>query len=129
MTSMVDVTFLLLIFFMVTASFSIQSSMDFDGQRREEARTQPNESWDYVTVFISPQNEFRIRTTEKDWHDSPNRHELRIQLAEALLASSRPEELLILAHQDCYHDKVIQAMDTGIELNFRIQVLMTDEEF
>ena len=133
MTPMVDVTFLLLIFFMVTASFTLQKSMDLPTKTQEEPSPNVVEDFEdnpeYVSVFVSPYNEYRIRTSEYDWEDAPNRHELRVRLTDALQAASKPEKMLIMAHADCFHDKVIQAMDIGIELQYKIQVIMTEEEF
>ena len=133
MTPMVDVTFLLLIFFMVTASFVIQMSMDLPTKQQDEPSPNVVEDFEdnpeYVSVFVSPLNEYRIRTSEYDWDDAPNRHELRVKLSDALEAASKPEKMLIMAHSDCFHDKVIQAMDIGIELQYKIQVIMTEDEF
>ena len=133
MTPMVDVTFLLLIFFMVTASFTLQKSMDLPTKTQDEPSPNVVEDFEdnpeYVSVFVSPYNEYRIRTSEYDWEDAPNRHELRVRLTDALQAQSKPEKMLIMAHADCFHDKVIQAMDIGIELQYKIQVIMTEEEF
>lgn len=133
MTPMVDVTFLLLIFFMVTASFVIQMSMDLPTKQQDEPSPNVVEDFEdnpeYVSVFVSPLNEYRIRTSEYDWEDAPNRHELRVKLSDALEAQSKPEKMLIMAHSDCFHDKVIQAMDIGIELQYKIQVIMTEDEF
>ncbi len=133
MTPMVDVTFLLLIFFMVTASFVIQMSMDLPTKQQDEPSPNVVEDFEdnpeYVSVFVSPLNEYRIRTSEYDWEDAPNRHELRVKLSDALEAPSKPEKMLIMAHADCFHDKVIQAMDIGIELQYKIQVIMTEDEF
>ena len=133
MTPMVDVTFLLLIFFMVTASFVLQKSMDLPTKTQDEPSPNVIEDFEdneeYVSVFVSPYNEYRVRTSEYDWEDAPNRHELAVRLRDALEAQSRPEKLLIMAHADCMHDKVIQAMDIGIELQYQIQVIMTEEEF
>ena len=130
---MVDVTFLLLIFFMVTASFVIQMSMDLPTKQQDEPSPNVVEDFEdnpeYVSVFVSPLNEYRIRTSEYDWEDAPNRHELRVKLSDALEAPSKPEKMLIMAHADCFHDKVIQAMDIGIELQYKIQVIMTEDEF
>jgi biopolymer transport protein ExbD len=133
MTPMVDVTFLLLIFFMVTASFTLQKSMDLPTKTQDEPSPNVVEDFEdnpeYVSVFVSSYNEYRIRTSEYDWEDAPNRHELRVRLTDALQAASKPEKMLIMAHADCFHDKVIQAMDIGIELKYKIQVIMTEEEF
>lgn len=133
MTPMVDVTFLLLIFFMVTASFTLQKSMDLPTKTQDEPSPNVVEDFEdnqeYVSVFVSPYNEYRVRTPEYDWEDAPNRHELRVRLADALQGKSKPEKLLIMAHADCTHEKVIQAMDIGIELLYKIQVIMTEEEF
>ena len=132
MTSMVDVTFLLLIFFMVTASFTVQASMDFQTRNPDEpSPTRPlfEDKPEYVSVFVSPDNEYRVQTTENTWTDAPNRHELRVLLKDALAESSKPEQLLIIGHADCLHEKVVQAMDIGTQLSFKIQLQITEELF
>ncbi len=53
MTSMVDVTFLLLVFFMVTASFSIQRSIPMPRQFSDEASVKPSdETPESSSVFV-----------------------------------------------------------------------------
>ncbi|MDB4724337.1 biopolymer transporter ExbD [bacterium] len=133
MTPMVDVVFLLLIFFMVTASFTLQKSMDLPTKTQDEPS--PNvvvdfeDNPEYVSVFVSENNEFRVRTSEYDWEDAPNRHELNVKLRDAKEAVSKPEKMLIMAHAECMHESVVQAMDIGIEHEYKIQVIMTEESF
>ena len=57
MTPMVDVTFLLLIFFMITAAFALQKSIEIPKTATDEASTnvemvEPEDSPDYVTVRV-----------------------------------------------------------------------------
>ena len=93
MTPMVDVTFLLLIFFMVTAAFSLQRSLQVPTPRPDEASTNvqqrdPSEDPDIVTVHVDENNTFRVVTTEWDV-EAPSNHELLIKLREAREGTAR----------------------------------------
>lgn len=130
MTPMVDVTFLLLIFFMVTASFTFQAAMDFRPKASDEASTRTINQVDqppFVTVAITAHNEFRVMTHD-GWVDAPNRHELQLLLSEARTKRLNPEKLLIVAHADCLHQSVVQAMDIAIDLEYKIQIKMSNTD-
>ena len=52
-----------------------------------------------------------------------------MKLRDAKEAVSKPEKMLIMAHAECMHESVVQAMDIGIEHEYKIQVIMTEESF
>ena len=92
MTPMVDVTFLLLIFFMVTAAFSLQRSLQVPTPRPDEPsanvqQRDPSEDPDIVTVHVDENNTFRVVTTQWDV-EAPSKHELLIKLRERGRAAS-----------------------------------------
>ena len=135
MTPMVDVTFLLLIFFMVTAAFSLQKSLQVPTPRPDEASANvqprnPSEDPDTVTVHVDENDLFRVVTT--DWDvEAPSRQELLIRLREASQGNSqgrRPTKLLVMANVEASHGNVITAMDVGSDVGMEQVQLMIVEE-
>ncbi|MEZ6088964.1 MAG: biopolymer transporter ExbD [Pirellulaceae bacterium] len=119
MTPMVDVTFLLLIFFMVTASFSLQKSITMP--REQSDAPSPNqkedeeEDIDLVTVQIDEFNSFTVLAA--DWErEVPGKQNLIRALKEA-----KPESearLKIEVHENAVIEAVVDAMDAGAEVGF-----------
>ena len=136
MTPMVDVTFLLLIFFMVTAAFSLQKSIEQPPVDRSEnaAQAQTIEDLenddDYVIVRIYRDNSIFV-----DDREAPSEQELLIQLREARQgppgsSSPGPSSLLVMADGDCRHETVVMALDAGTEAgmeNVRLTTVDSDE--
>ena len=137
MTPMVDVTFLLLIFFMVTASFSLQKSMQIPTPEKDEASTQhqeqPEEEADVITIRVDQYNTYQVITAD-DEIEAPSEQELLIQLRNARLSGINgvvPNSVIVLANGEARHDKVVFAIDAagevGIE-NVKITTVEDDEE-
>ena len=112
MTPMVDVTFLLLIFFMVTAAFSLQMSLEIpppdpdeaaEMQQQEEINTD-----DSIIIQISKDNTLWV-----DDREAPSEQDLLIKLREALQGDHRPSTLIVMADRECRHEVVVQALDAG----------------
>ena len=137
MTPMVDVTFLLLIFFMVTAAFSLQKSMEVPNPNQEQPSTQAqerpvDENPDFVTVRVDPFNTYRVITV--DWDvEAPSEQELLIKLREARQGNSMnriPTKLLVQAHEEALHERVVAALDAGTEVGMdEVQLMTIQEEF
>ncbi|MBC8869163.1 MAG: biopolymer transporter ExbD [Planctomycetes bacterium] len=135
MTPMVDVTFLLLIFFMVTAAFSMQKSLEIPKPNQDEASTQsvpkePEDDPSYVTVWVDENNTYRVVTTEWD-EEAPSEQELLRKLRQARngdSAGNTPTKLLVKAHGDSLHEKVVSALDAGTEVGMEQVQLMKVEE-
>ncbi len=119
MTPMVDVTFLLLIFFMVTAAFSLQKSLEVPTPDQQENAAESRsleeieEDDDFVVVRIAADN-----TVFVDGIAAPSEQELLLKLREARSGvpgthSTGPSSLLVLAHGDCRHETVVMAIDAG----------------
>ncbi len=109
MTPMVDVTFLLLIFFMVTASFAVQRSLDMPRSSQEtggEIAQEPD-----VVVEVDAYNTFHVLTA--DWErEAPSKHDLLIALNEARQGDHTghlPSRMLVKAHGESLHEKVVDA--------------------
>jgi len=119
MTPMVDVTFLLLIFFMVTAAFSLQKSIEVpppdQQQSAAQARTieELEEDDDFIIVEIRSDNSIFF----PDGSEAPSEQEVLVKLREARGGSgasgSGPSSLLVLADGDCRHETVVMVLDAG----------------
>lgn len=132
MTPMVDVTFLLLIFFMITASFSVQKAI----QRPAELKDQPSQNTiidpekdkDTVTVQVDEFNAYNVLTADGD-SPAGSKQDLIIALSDAHESASRPSKLVIEAHENCIHAAVVAALDAGREANFESFEVTTVEQF
>ncbi|MGQ9503849.1 MAG: ExbD/TolR family protein [Thermogutta sp.] len=119
MTPMVDVVFQLLIFFMMTAAFSLQKSLELPPSSPQDPTAQSmtldeldNES-DFVIVRIDHKNNVTV-----DGEDAPSEQEVLRKLKDAKSGSLRQGEpprtgLLILADPDCHHETVVMVLDAG----------------
>ncbi len=115
LTPMVDMTFLLLIFFMITASFSVQKSMEVPAPTSEKkGAAQEIQSIDdiadsSITVRIDDRNVIYIE-------DEPLPGSQR--LSDALLQkfNAQRNELLLSADEGALHDTVIAVIDAANEI-------------
>ena len=119
MTPMVDVTFLLLIFFMVTASFAMQQSLEFPSSERQEKETAQSRTMedidsrdDYIVVRIDSDNVYHVED-----HETYSRQELLAILRDMKDAKTVglgvPLNLLIIADNSAKHETVVSAIDAG----------------
>jgi biopolymer transport protein ExbD len=117
MTPMVDVTFLLLIFFMVTAAYSLQKSLELPSpdvqEEAAEARTleELEADSDYVIVRIGRDNTVWVNEIE-----APSEQEVLFRLREARAGgpgSPGPSSLLVLADPGARHETVVMVLDAG----------------
>lgn len=112
MTPMVDVTFLLLIFFMVTAAFSLQMSLEIPPPDPDEAaetkQAEELDTDDSIIILISKDNTIWV-----DDREAPSEQDLLIKLREALDGDSPPSTLMVMADRECRHEVVVQALDAG----------------
>ena len=131
MTPMVDVTFLLLIFFMVTAAFTVQKSIEVPKPAAEDPSAQaveqdPDDA-DSVTVEVDEYNTFHVTTL--DWvEEAPSEQDLHILLRRARNAANVPTTLRVEAHGDSLHEKVVAALDAGASTGFQEVQLATIED-
>ncbi len=93
MTPMVDVTFLLLIFFMVTAAFTMQKSFKLPTPKEHAPSTQVAETVDetgVITVRIDEYNTFHVAASHWDEEqEAPSEQELLRRLREAKAGDGR----------------------------------------
>ncbi len=133
MTPMVDCVFQLLIFFMLTASFAVQKSLLVpkptvdDGTPKED----PQENYETVTVRIDPQGHYFISGGElKDEAEASARVELIIKLKQARDVASGPipNKLMVMAHGDAMHERVVEAIDAANDVGMEQVGLKTVED-
>ncbi len=134
MTPMVDVTFLLLIFFMITASFSVQKAIQRPAQREDQASqnvvVDPEKDKDTVTVQVDEFNAYNVITADGD-RVVGSKQDLIVALSDAHEggSSGQPSKLVIEAHENCIHAAVIAALDAGREAKFESFEVTTVEQF
>jgi biopolymer transport protein ExbD len=125
MTPMVDVTFQLLIFFMITAAFALQKAKEIprpDSQEPSSAVVvQEETALDRVTVRIDEFNTFLVINPDGDEEEAPSVQDLYIKLRRAKTGGSTgqvPTKLRVEAHGDSLHERVVAALDAGNETGF-----------
>ena len=121
MTPMVDVTFLLLIFFMITAAFSMQKSFEVptpnDAKQTAAAKTLQDfeNDPDYVVVRVNSEGAYTV-TAAEFVKEVSSRGELLAQLKQARQGNKDnkiPTRMLVVANGEADHEKVVYALDAG----------------
>jgi biopolymer transport protein ExbD len=130
MTPMVDVTFLLLIFFMVTASFSLQKSIQMPRQQSELPSTNndpdPTDEKDPVELEIDENGGFLVLAPE--WEkETPGKQNLISALKEAVGDNRDGMQLNIKVHENAKLQFLVDGMDAGTIAGFAaLQVTEVD---
>lgn len=133
MTPMVDVTFLLLIFFMVTAAFSLQKSYEMpapdDSRPSTSALSLPELEADpqYVIVRIDEYDTFYIGAAAWDMEqEAPSQADLLEKLRSARTGAAQPPtHMLVMASEEATHGRVIMALDAGTAVGMEDVKLVT----
>jgi biopolymer transport protein ExbD len=138
MTPMVDVTFQLLIFFMVTAAFAMQKSIEIPIPEQDQPSTQveqkdPETDPEYIVVLVDEFNTYHVfaDAIDPDDAEAPSEQELLRKLRYARDAAPGgviPTKLLVKASGEALHEKVVVALDAGTEVGMEQVQLMTVEE-
>ena len=115
MTPMVDVTFLLLIFFVVTASFQLQKSIMMPRQQTDAPSTsaveEDPEELDQVELQIDDRGAFLVLAA--DWEaETPGKQNLITKLKEAN-PGDVGAKLIIKVHEQCKLQALVDGMDAG----------------
>lgn len=133
LTPMVDVTFLLLIFFMITAAFALQKSIEVPPIKEDDAaqsQTVDDLEKDSIVVRIDGDNIFWIgapKWTEEQKALSPQ--EMRAKLREARGEDKKgPAKMLVQANGDTRHQFVVAALDAGSGVGMEEIRLMSYED-
>ncbi len=132
MTPMIDCVFLLLIFFVVTASFQLQKALEVPPpeQKDPNARVdEPDIPDDIITVRIDEDNTIWVNDIE-----APSEQDLLLKLREAREDSTAPDgrppsTLLVLADGEARHDVVVLVLDAGNSVGMEKVKLASADDF
>ena len=130
MTPMVDVTFLLLIFFMVTASFSLQKSIQMPRQQSDlpsvTVDPDPTDQLDPVELEIDENGGFFVLAA--DWEEeTPGKQNLILALKRAIAGNSDGMRLSVKVQGTAKLQYLVDGMDAGTIAGFtEIEVTEVD---
>lgn len=116
MTPMVDVTFLLLIFFMVTASFSLQKSIPMPRAQSELPSDKPDDvpPRELVTVTVEIDEFNGYLVIAKDFeHQTTGKLAVTAKLKQAVDPSAAGMRLAIVCHERAKLQCLVDVMDAG----------------
>ena len=132
-TPMVDVAFLLLIFFMLTASFSIQKVIRTKTQSDEKSKSNivQMDTTENLTVQIDELNSYRVIAPDGDTQEASTKQELMSVFADLknYSSSEQPPRVIIEAHVDSLHGAVVACMDAAKSAEFTQFQLKSVEAF
>lgn len=136
MTPMVDVTFLLLIFFMITAAFALQKSLEIPKAEDDTAAsvaTVDDMEKDSLVVRIDADNVFWIGApTWEEEQRAPSKADMRAKVRDAKekggLGTKPLSKMLVQANGDSTHEYVVAALDAGSGAGMEEISLMVYEE-
>lgn len=131
-TPMVDVAFLLLIFFMITASFSIQKAIpmappqeDAPGQATTVRETQKFR--EIITLQIDEFNGYTLIGSDGSEAVSASKQELITQLEEMQTDQGADSvKIMVLAHKMSHHGALVSGLDAARKagyVNFQVQAV------
>lgn len=131
MTPMVDVTFLLLIFFMVTAAFSLQKAIQMPRQQTDAPSTtvveEEEEELEMVEVQVDEFGAFLVLAA--DWEEeTPGKRNLILALKRAK-TDGVGARLVIKVHELCKLRFLVDAMDAGTIAGYAETQVTQVEEF
>jgi len=136
MTPMIDCVFLLLIFYVITATFAYQKSLEMPPPETQSAAPAKQleeilDSDEYIIIRVDKESILWLNESEVR-----SRQDLLAKLRSALQASEgsggrRPSQLIVLADPDARHEAVVMALDAGNAVGMENIRLATvpDEEF
>jgi biopolymer transport protein ExbD len=118
-TPMLDVVFILLIFFIVTTSFVRESGLDISRPTQNPDEQQQDEDQRPILVRIDSTSKIIIEDRTID------RFAIRVNLER--LAAQRPEApLIIAAHEDAMSEMVVAVIDAANLVNIQSVNLATE---
>lgn len=129
MTPMVDVTFLLLIFFMVTAAFTLQKSIAIPKPTNMDPGPADDKvQAESITIVIDADNSLRLITGDDELECS-SKQDLYVRLRAAMSAESTPTELVVRVHGESAHEWTVIALDAGADVGLDdIQLVTIGED-
>ncbi|MGB7345374.1 MAG: biopolymer transporter ExbD [Pirellulaceae bacterium] len=129
MTPMVDVTFLLLIFFVVTASFQLQKAIDVPRPTVDAPGPVDDPTPELAELELRVDEAGTFRVLAADWQtETPSKQALITQLKQWRSGKSGDVELLVAVDQHARLQSLVDAMDAGTLAGFdTLHVRSVDE--
>jgi len=122
MTPMVDVVLLLLLFFMVTASYMMQRVIEIPKPNPEKTRattkTRNELMKEYVIVEIDQRNNFSVE-------DEPLKGVALKDAIKRAMSETGKNKMFVIAEGECFHGSVVQALDAATDANVPPPVLLS----
>lgn len=135
MTPMVDIVFQLLIFFMITASFTMQKAMPVPKPKDDRPSTQasqPEEQEDVlpVTIIVDHIGSFFIELEDDERQEVPSEQELIVKLRQVKrdAGGDATVTVMVKAHGEAPHYRVVMAADSATTAGFGKVGLQTIED-
>lgn len=129
MTPMVDVVFLLLIFFMITTAFGLQKSIEMPPPENDQASQQAKpedleKSEDDIVVHVTEEDRIFVEGEE-----TATQQELLSCLRNQLYSDSgrRARHLLVFASTEATHEYVVRVLDAAAAVGMDSVRLMNNE--
>ncbi|MEO1498295.1 MAG: biopolymer transporter ExbD [Planctomycetota bacterium] len=136
MTPMVDVTFLLLIFFMITAAFALQKALEVPPTTEDQAasvQTVDELEEDSIVIKVDSDNIYWIGCPAWTQEErAPSKQSMRERVREARSAGGAGafSKLLVQASGDATHEFVVAALDAGSMVGVeQIRIMMYDDPY
>jgi biopolymer transport protein ExbD len=127
MTPMVDVVLLLLLFFMVTASYSMQKILEIpkpDPEKKTAARQSRQDiAKEYIIVELDHRNNILVE-------DEPIRNRPLIEALKTAATEGNKNKLFLIADGDSFNGKTVEIMDAANEVGLATPIMYsvrTDE--
>ena len=122
MTPMVDVVLLLLLFFMVTASYMMQKVIEIPKPNPEKTRatskTRNELMKEYVIVEIDQKNNFSVE-------DEPLKGVALKDAIKRAMTETGKNKMFVIAEGECFHVSIVQALDAAVDANVPPPVLLS----
>ncbi len=119
MTSMVDIVFFVLIFFMATSMQAIESVMDMPSPRPQISSSgSPRSLADYVAE--SDSIEVKIEADDSIWVDgvqTTDEADLRMQLRRVRESAAEAAAVIVLGNADASHGAAVMVFDACADVN------------
>ncbi len=134
-TPMVDVAFLLLIFFMLTASFSIQKVIRTTPPQSEQpsknnVQVQIDDKTEKIRIQIDEFNAYTVVFADGQTNEASSKQELITILKDfRLQAGDQLPRIVIQAHVDSFHGATVGCMDAARAAEFTDFQLFAVENF
>ncbi len=117
---MVDVTFLVLIFFVVTASFQLQKAISVPHNPSHQSSRTSDVSPEVSELELRVDRFGSFRVLAADWQsETPSKQSLITQLKQWRSGQVGDTSLLVSAEQDAQLQRLVDAMDAGTLAGFQ----------